>query len=228
MKTIVKMIFAIVFLVALSGCGGITSALNATKNQQSSEKAMVVFDIPVETDLATVKKGLKEAIAYRSQSFQEKTNFLPASLPDVPLAPDFNGPTMFSSGLMNMAAGNPSMEMMKTNVTNSYYSLSGTEEFGSIYAKKTMAYVGALYPSKQITRVYLIVYYQEGTSGITGAIAKAMADGIVGQKGAIPFMLQVKEKFLEFVPGSFIIDVQPEELSQYGLTKMNRVEKITQ
>lgn len=228
MKTVIRMISVVVLMIALSGCGGVTSALNATKNQQSSEKAMVVFDIPVETDLAIVKKGLKEAIAYRSQSFQEKTNFLPAELPNVPLAPDFNGPTMFSGGLMNMAAGNPMIEMMKTNVTNSYYSLSGNEEFGSVYAKKTMAYVGALYPSKQITRVYLIVYFQEGTNGITGAIAKAMADGIVGQKGAIPFMLQVKEKFLEHVPGSFIIDVQPAELSQYGLTKINRVEKITE
>lgn len=221
MKRISKLIFLALISFALVGCG--TSIMNATKSQQSSEKALVIIDVPTTTSLIDVKKALKEAIAHRSQSFQEKTNFLPSDLPEKPAEPNFNGKTIFGRGLMAMAAGNPQFEMMRTDVTNSYYNLSGTEEFGSVFAKKMMAYIGALYPAKSINRVYLVVYFQEGTSGITGNIAKAVADSIVGAKGAIPFMLQVKEKFLEYIPEGKIVGVQPIELNDVVLTKFNTV-----
>jgi hypothetical protein len=221
MNSILRLIVLITLAVSVSGC--VTGALNATKTQQSSEKAMVIIDIPSSTDLASVKKGLREAIAYRSKSFRENTNFLPSELPANPLEPNFNGKTIFSGGLMNMAAGNPSIEMMKTDVTNSYYYLSGTEDLGNYFARKSMAYVGALYPAKDISRVYLVVYFQEGTSGIQGALTKAMADSIIGGKGAIPFMLQVKEKFLDNVPAGKVVKVQPIELNDVMLTRFNTV-----
>jgi len=222
MKAILKIIITTLLSFSLFGCG-VATVLNATKTQQSSEKALVIIDVPATTSLSVVKNGLKEAIAYRSRSFQEKSNFLPSELPEKPGEPNFNGATIFSKGLMSMAAGNPHFEMMRTDVNNSYYNLSGQEELGTVFAKKMMAYMGALYPAKDINRVYLIVYFQEGSSGIQGAITKAVADGLIGAKGAIPFMLQVKEKFLEYVPEGKVVSVQPIELNDLMLSKFNTV-----
>jgi len=188
---------------------------------------MIVFDIPAKTSIEQIKMGLRESISFRAQGFQENENFLPNPLPENPEQPQFGSNQSGRMGMFaNIASGNPQFEMLRTNINNAYYSLKGTEKFGSIIAKKELAYMGAFYPAKNINRVYLIVYYQEGSAGITGGLAHMMTNAIVGEKGAIPFMLQVKEKFISYVPNAVISNSQPADLADYKLNEYNRVEKI--
>ncbi len=201
--------------ILIGGC----SMINAAKPQTSSKKARVIIDIPASVAIEQVKSALHEAIAYRSSRFKEVENFMPTSLSDEPLAPTSN--EMFA-GMGAIAGGNPKLESMQFDVSKSYYSVKGDEEIQTPFHQKSMAYVGALYPAKSFNRVYLVVFYEEGSEGISGAITKATADMLIGTKGAIPFIVQVKEKFLDIVPEGQIIQADPSEIATLKLDFANR------
>lgn len=209
-------VFILLLLVNFAGCA-------ASKPQTSAKKARVVIDVPAKFDVETVKNALREAVAYRSDGFQETEEFIPDILPNEPGAPQIK--SVFGGGITALAGGNPQFEALSTNTSDAYYTIRGLEDFGTFYNRKQMAYIGALYLSKEVHRVYLYIYYQEGSSGIIGALTKAAADQIAGAKGAIPFILQVKEKFLALVPEAQVVSAIPNELKDLKLNSINRVEK---
>lgn len=207
---------ASIALLLLSGC---SSMYNVTKTQQSSKKARVIIDIPSDVDIAKVKIALREAIAYRSESFKENENFLPEVLPEKAGHPSKNN--SFGS-LAAFGAGNPQMESMTYDTSSSYYYIKGEEDMSTPFNDKVIAYIGALYPAQTYNRVYLVIFYQEGSEGISGAITKATADMLTGSKGAIPFIVQVKEKFLSLVPEATVIQTSPAEIKALKLDMLNR------
>ena len=209
-------VFVLFLMINLIGC-------IAAKPQTSAKKARVVIDVPVKFDVETVKNALKEAVAYRSDGFQETEGFPPDMLPNEPGAPQIK--PVFGGGMAALAGGNPQFEALNTNTSDAYYTIRGLEEYGGFYNKKQMAYIGAVYLAKEVSRVYLYVYYQEGSSGITGALTKAITDQLAGSKGAIPFVVQIKEKFLALVPEAQVVSAMPSELKDLKLTSINRVEK---
>jgi len=213
--TIIVLMGALLFF---NGC----SSMNAIKDQQSSKKARVVIDIPSDVPLEKVKQALHEAIAYRSQSFKENENFLPDTLPDEADHPKRNN--TFNS-LSAFAGGSPKFESMAYDTSNAYYYIKGEEELNGLFHSKEMSYVGALYLAKSYYRVYLVVFYQEGSEGINGAISKMTANALIGAEGALPFIIQVKEKFLSIVPESKVISSTPPEIKEYRLNDMNLLSK---
>jgi hypothetical protein len=208
-------VFVLFLSINLIGCV-------STKPQTSSKKARVVIDVPVSVDAERVKNALKEAVAYRSDGFQEIEGFPPDIIPTEPGSPQTK--PVFGGGLAALAGGNPQFEALNTNTSDAYYTIRGQEMFGSFYNKKQMSYVGSIYSAKEVNRVYLYVFYQEGSSGITGALTKAVVDQMAGAKGAIPFVVQIKERFLASVPEAAIVSTVPSELKDLKLTSINRVE----
>ena len=210
LKVFVKTtVVAVVFL--LSGCSSMTP-------HTTSKKARVVFEVPADVDIKKVENALREAVAYRSESFKEREDFLPETLPEKPAAPRKNN--MFGS-MAAIGGGNPKFEMMQYDVSNAYYSIKGEEDISTPFHSKVMAYVGALYPSKKFYRVYLVVFYEEGSEGVQGALTKMTADALIGSEGAIPFIVQVKEKFLSELPEAKVVQASPKEIADLKLNLMN-------
>ena len=216
MKKIPLLVIPITLLL-LTGC---SSTYNFTKPQQSSKKARVIIDVPASVSIDTVKAALRDAIAYRSESFKENEDFLPAKLPDEAGHPVKNN--AFGS-LAAMGAGNPNMESMTYDTSKAYYFIKGKEDMSTPFHTKEMAYVGALYPAKTYSRIYLVIFYEEGSEGIGGAITKATNDILVGEEGAIPFIVQIKEKFLSLVPEAEIVSTSPSEIKKLKLDIFNTV-----
>jgi hypothetical protein len=215
----ISMVLVSTVAILFSGCVG----LNSIKPQSSSKKARIIFEVPSSVDLNTVNSALKNAIASRSTSFQDNENFVPEVLPDVAGAPV--NKEVIGGGLIALAGGNPTIASMNTDISGATYSIKGTEEIGTPFNKKQMAYIGAVYPSKNITKVYLLVYYQEGSDGVIGALAKAGSDAIVGADGALPFTLQIEEKFLQNLTSAKVVSATPQELNTLKLNSINQVEK---
>ncbi len=214
MKRIILGVSSVIILV-FTGC---SAMYNVTKPQQSSKKARVIIDVPSSVDINQIKDALREAIAYRSESFKENENFLPEELPEKAGHPTKNN--AFGS-LAALGAGNPNMESMTYDTSNSYYFIKGKEDMSTPFTTKEMAYVGALYPAKTYNRIYLVIFYQEGSEGISGAITKATADMLIGAKGAIPFIVQVKEKFLSLMPEANVVSTSPSEIKNLKLDIFN-------
>jgi len=202
-----------------SGC----ATMNTIKPQSSSKKARVIFEVPANVELSNVNTALKNAVGRRSSSFQDNENFVPEVLPDTAGAPV--NKEVIGGGLIALAGGNPMIASMNTDVTGATYSIKGSEQIGTPFNKKQMAYIGAVYPSKNVTKIYLLVYYEEGSDGIIGALAKAGADTIVGADGALPFTLFIQEEFLKNLPSAKVVSATPQELNNYKLNSINQVEK---
>lgn len=212
-------LLATVSAVLFSGC----VTMNTMKPQTSSKKARIIFEVPGNVELSTVNAALKNAIASRSSSMQDNENFIPEVLPDTAGAP--GSKEVIGGGLMALAGNNPMIMSMNTDVSGATYSIKGNKEVGSPFNKLQLAYIGAVYPSKNVTKVYLLVFYQEGSDGMLGALAKATENAIVGADGALAFTIAIKENFMQSIPGAKISSITPQELNNYKLNAINQVEK---
>jgi hypothetical protein len=197
--------------------------MNTMKPQTSSKKARIIFEVPGNVELSTVNAALKNAIASRSSSMQDNENFIPEILPDTAGAP--GSKDVIGGGLMALAGNNPMIMSMNTDVSGSTYSIKGNKEVGTTFNKLQLAYIGAVYPSKNVTKVYLLVFYEEGSDGMLGALAKAAENAIVGADGALAFTIAIKENFMQSIPGAKISSITPQELNNYKLNAINQVEK---
>ncbi|MDD5053576.1 MAG: hypothetical protein PHO27_12645 [Sulfuricurvum sp.] len=218
--TIVKIIAAtLAGIFMMSGC----ATMNTMKPQSSSKKARIIFEVPANVELSSVNTALKNAIATRSSSLQDNENFIPDVLPDTAGAPASK--EIIGGGLMALAGGNPMIASMNTDVSGATYTIKGNKEVGTPFNKLQMAYIGAVYPSKNVTKVYLLVFYEDGNDGMLGALSKATENAIVGGDGALAFTLAIKENFMNAIPSAKITSITPQELNMYKLNAINQMEK---
>ena len=200
----------IVMIIGLGGCAG--SSMMDTK--VTTKKARIIFYVPKTVELDNLTKALYEAVSYRVSDLKENENLLPEELPSKPGSPK---KTQMFGGLAAMAGGNPQFEMMQLDTSNAYYTVSGAASMATDFNSKAEYYKAAIYPYKDGYKVYLYLFYQEGTDSIFGAITKAAVDSITGKEGSLLFMAQVRDKFLKLVPQAVIKSQSPRKLEKVVL-----------
>ena len=202
----------LVFL--LSGC---VSSVGTSK--VSSKKSRIIFEVPASVNSEKVSESLFEAVNLRVNDLQTNENFLPEQLPAQPEGPKSSGSAISSQlqGLAAMAGGSPALEMMNLNTTNAYYTVSGQGGSSSSFNKQEEYYKAAVYPYKDGYKIYLYLFYKEGTNGIVGALAKSALASVVGNEGSLLYMAQVRDKFIKFIPEAKIISQSPSKLNQVVL-----------
>jgi len=199
-----KIISFITLLFFISGCA-------FTSNEVKTEKARAIYFVPKDVKPEMVKNALKEAISGRVSNIKEVCNFFPEELPDKPAKPTTSN--MFGN-LMTIAAGNPRLEAMRLNTTNAYCSYEGSESYGTMFNKKSVAFKAAIYPYKDGYKVYIYEFFQEGADGIMGHLIKTSVDKIVGSESPLLFMAQVMDKFERELPQAKLINVTPSKIKE--------------
>ena len=203
-------ILSAILSIVFTGCAT-TSMMD---KKVSSKKARIIFNVSSEIDIEKVKTGLYDAVSLRVSDLNENENLLPEELPQKPLSPKQS--KMFSQ-LAAMGAGNPSFEMMQLDMSNAYYSVSGQASMASGFNTKAEYYKAAVYPYQDGYKVYLYLFYQEGTDGIMGALTKKIADSIVGKEGSLLYMAQVRDEFIKSLPKATIMSQSPRKLEKVVL-----------
>jgi len=197
-------------MISLSGCAG--ASLMDTK--VSSKKARIIFEVPSTEDIDKVTKALYDAVSYRVSDLKENENLLPETLPS---KAGFPQQSQMMRRLASMAGGNPQFQMMQLDTSNAYYTVSGAGAMASGFNAKAEYYKAAIYPYKNGYKVYLYLFYQEGTDGIMGSLTKMAVDSIVGKEGALLFVAQVRDKFMKLLPSAVIKNQSPRKLNQVVL-----------
>ena len=209
-KRVFLIITTLTVIIGLSGCAG--ASIMDTK--VSSKKARIIFEVPNTVPIEKVTKGLYDAVSYRVSDLQENENLLPEELPAKAESPKQS--QMFR-GMASMAGGNPKFQMMQLDTSNAYFTVSGAGTMASGFNAKAEYYKAAVYPYKNGYKVYIYLFYQEGTDGIMGALTKMAVDSIVGQEGALLFVAQVRDKFMKEVPEAVIKNQSPRKLEKIVL-----------
>ena len=85
---------------------------------------------------------------------------------------------------------------MNTDTSNAYYTVSGVMNLGNAFYKNEAAFLAAVYPSKETTRVYLRIYYQSGSDGsLTAAFSEMTEKALSASHPDLYFLTQVESKF---------------------------------
>jgi len=185
-------------LVLAIGLFFVGCAVTSLDRKVSTKKARIIFFVPKTVSPETVQKKLYEAISFRVSNIKENENFFPEQLPDKPNHP--KELQMFSK-LSALSYGNPNIEMMKTDTSNAFYTVQGEGSTGSPFYKNLEFYKGAIYPYKDGYKVYLYMFYKEGTDGLMGAITKKVSDTILGRDDMrLLYVAQIRDEFLENLP----------------------------
>jgi len=211
-KRKIQLIFTILLGTFLLGC----ASLN---NQVSTKKARVIYFVPKTVKSDKVKEALLNAITLRTQDVKDVENFMPEQLPNKPAHPIRKN---IFGALNTLAAGNPKLEATQLDVTNSWYSVEGSEEMGTPFNRQYVVYKGAIYPYKDGYKVYIYEFYQEGVDGLMGHLTKAVAETISGEKAPLLFIAQISNKFKESVPGAKLENVSPSDLKKIQLNLWNK------
>lgn len=209
-RGVISLVLAMVVGFILNGC----AASTAMSNKNTTKKSRIIFDVSDKYDVEKIKSALTNAVSERVPNLRENENFFPDSLPEKPSKPVYKN--MFG-GLGAMAKGNPQFEMMSLNTSNAYYTISGNGGMDSGFNRKIEVYKGAIYPYKKGYRIYLYLFYEEGTDGLMGTLTKTMVDSIVGEDGALLYMAQVRDAFLKEIPDATIISQSPRKLTKLNL-----------
>lgn len=189
------------------------------KPHTESRKAQYVINVPTNVPLYKVNDALKDAISYRTDDYKTNENFLPNVLPEKP--GDITQNDMFGS-MGSLVSGNPQAELMEADTSKAYYTVTGTMNIGSFWYKEEAAFIGAVYPSKKTTRIYLRIYYQSGSQGgIYGAISEMTSNEISKSQPALYFIAQVESKLKEKIPSLKVVRTMPEDLKNVKLNAVN-------
>ena len=213
-KKIFLFITTVMVVINFTGC----AFTSFGDKRVSSKKARIIFEIDSSVELDKVTKGLYDAVSYRVSNLKENENLLPENLPAKPASP--NHSQMFGRGMVSMFNGNPQIEMMQLDTSNAYYTVSGAGGMTSGFNAKAEYYKGAVYPYKGGYKVYLYLFYQEGTDGIIGTLIDATVKAIVGKDGVLLYMAQVRDKFKELVPELVIKSQNPSKLNKIELNSI--------
>ena len=219
MKTIIKFnLIGVVILIILSitGCG----STSIGDNRKSIKKARAIFYVPKSISAEKVAKGLYNAVSLRVNDLRDNENLLPEILPDKPQSPTNN--RMFK-GIIGMSGGNASLEMMQLDMSNAYYTVMGNGAMKTQFNSKEELYKAGIYPYKDGYKVYIYLFYEEGTEGLTGALTKFMTDSIVGGDGALVFIAQIRDKFLKEIPDAKVTNQSPSKLEKIVLNNVGFV-----
>ena len=206
-KRVFLIITTLAVIIGLNGCAG-TSVMD---KKISSKKARIIFEVPNTVSMEDVTKGLYDAVSYRVSDLRENENLLPEELAVKAESPKQS--KMFR-GLAAMAGGNPQFEMMQLDTSNAYYTVSGDGFMASGFNAKAEYYKAAVYPYIGGYKVYIYLFYQEGTDGIMGALTKMAVDSIVGKEGSLLFIAQVRDEFKKLVPEATIKSQSPRKLEK--------------
>ena len=214
-KRIFSYIIALAMILGLSGC-----ASSMMTNQESSKQARIIFEVPNSVNLEDVKNALQGAITHRTTDIKEQENLPPEELPEKAGHP-IQG-RGFGGMMGALTAGNPSFAMMKINTSNAYYTITGKSESGSMVSSVVSYFKGAIYPYKGGAKIYIYQFYKEGTKGLIGHLAKAMAEKMVGEDTQLLYIAQVRDKFLELVPQAKIKSQSPSKLKKVILKGLQK------
>ena len=199
-------------LIALiTGCSG----ASVMDTKVSSKQARIIFDVPKTVDTETLTKALYDSVSIRVSDLTESEGLMPEVLPDTPAGPTQNQGAM---RLMAMTGGgNASMSMMALDTSNSYYWVMGKGKSESEYMSRSESYKAAIYPYKDGYKIYMYLFYTEGTDGILGNLTSAAVNSIVGQDGAILFIAQARDQFMKEVPSAKVLSQSPQKLNNVNL-----------
>ncbi|MBL1244680.1 MAG: hypothetical protein COA39_009890 [Sulfurimonas sp.] len=204
------LITTVTVLINLSGCAG--ASIMDTK--VSTKKARVIFEVSKDAEIDKVTKALYEAVSYRVSDLNENEGLLPEELPLKAKAPK---QSQAFGRLAALAGNSPSFQMMQLDTSNAYYTVSGKGSMASEFSTKAEYYKAAIYPYKDGYKIYMYLFYQEGTDGIMGALTDMAVKSIVGKEGALLYAAQVRDKFKELLPEATIKSQSPRKLEKVVL-----------
>lgn len=196
-------LFTISFFV--TGCVG-NSMLD---NRKSSKKARVIFEVPKSVELKSVTNALYESISVRVNNIEEEEGLEPE---DLPLQPEKPKKSNATEGMRFLLQGSPSYEVMKLDTSNAYYTVSGRHTTLMQSNSVEEYYKGAIYPYQKGYKVYIYLFYKEGSKGLSGAIAGAVSKAIIGKDTILFTMSKVRNKFKELIPQAKIKSQSPRTL----------------
>ena len=198
-----------IFTISLfTGC-----ASSMLDKRVSTKKARVIFFVPAKYSPEQVQKALYEAISFRADNLKEQENFFPEKLPDQPDSPKQT--SLFGGRFAVLAQGDPNFEAMNLNTSNAFYTVTGTGKASSPVFANYAVFKGAIYPYKDGYKVYIYLFYKEGSDGIMGALVQGISSSIVGQKDTrLLYMAQVRDEFLKKIPDAKITSEFPLSLSK--------------
>ncbi|WP_456488304.1 hypothetical protein [Caminibacter pacificus] len=198
-------------LVALGFFVAFFAGCTFTSNEVKSEKARAIYYVPKNVKPEQVRDALKAAISGRVSNIKEVCNFFPEELPE---KPDHPKTSNAFGGMMSIASGNPTLEAFRLDTSNAYCSFQGSETYGTMFNKNSVAYKAAIYPYKDGYKVYIYEFYQEGADGIMGHLVKASVAKIMGSESPALFMAQVMDKFERELPQAKLINVTPAKIKE--------------
>ncbi len=211
-KSIVKISLFFFIVSSFIGCAQV-SMDKKVKNKE----ARVIFFIDKSADEEELKKSLYDAISYRVSNLTENEGLLPEELPKKPGHPKIN--EQFKK-LMAFTGGNGAsagMRYRSLDVSNAFYSVSGEGKMTSDFNNKAEYYKAAIYPYIDGYKVYIYLFYTEGTDGLIGSLTNAAVKSIVGNESALLFMAQVRDKFLEKEKNAKVLSQSPRKLEKIKL-----------
>jgi len=206
-KKIYIFIYTLVALISLSACAGLSSM----DERVSSKEARIIFFVPKTVPEEQLKKALYDAISYRVGHIQENEGLFPEELPTKPGSPKQS--KMFR-GLASVANGNPKFKMMQLDTSNAYYTVSGEGGYATQFNAQLEYYKAAIYPYSDGYKVYIYLFYQEGSDGIMGELTNKSVEAIIGERGALLYAAQIRDKFKELVPEAVIKSQRPRKLEK--------------
>jgi len=212
-KKLFLTISIILVLVGLSGCAG----ASMMDTRISSKKARIIFDVPKTVPEDKLSTDLYEAISYRVSDLKENKNLFPEELPIKAGSPK---QSQIFSRLSSMAGGNPKFEMMQLDTSNAYYTVSGEGGMSSGFNAQEEYYKAAIYPYVNGYKVYIYLFYQEGSDGIMGSLTNKAVGAIIGERGALLYAAQIRDKFKKLVPEAVIKSQSPRKLEKITLNSI--------
>ncbi len=209
-RLIVQIVVFITMAIGFVGCS--TSMLDT---QVRNKQARIIIEVPSNVDEETLKHALKEAIALRVSSLKENENLFPEELPQKPPKPEINKQFKKLAAVMGRGM-NAAMQYRSRDLSNAWYSIGGSGGMTSEYLNRAEYYKAGIYPYKDGYKIYIYQFYTEGTDGILGNLTSAAVDAIVGSDGALLYMAQVRDAFINDIPIK-TINQSPKKLEKINL-----------
>ena len=182
-------------------------------NRISSKKARIIFLVPNTYEPQQVQEALYEAISFRADNLHENENFFPETLPEKPGSP--KTASLLGGKFSALAQGNPKFEAMSIDTSNAFYTVIGDAEAVSPVSGNVAIFQGAIYPYKEGYKVYLYLFYQEGSEGLIGSIVDKISKSMVGEKDIrLVYIAQARDEFLTKIPDAKIVSQFPFKLAQ--------------
>ncbi len=213
MKKLIATVTMIAVMVSFVGCAGASLTKNTVKNKQ----ARVIYFVDKSVSEDKIKEKLRDAVSLRVDDITENEGLMPEELPDTPQKPKINEQYKKLMAFTGQNGMNAAMQYTSLDVSNAWYSVSGEGGMTSEFNNRAEYYKAAVYPYKEGYKVYIYEFYSEGTDGIMGNITNAAVEAVVGNEGALLYMAQVRDKFLEALPEAKIIKQSPSKLAKINL-----------